>query len=213
MLAKKYYQNLFKPYFREINNGNFKSAQKRLAEIIKCFPSKGWYHQGLLISLMNKNKGSDHNTLKQKIFCFKKSLKYDSKNPAAWRALGNALFSLKKYKESESAYKKSLKYSKSALYKNDAMRFLADTAIAKKQYKKAENLLDKILKSKHRPPYFQIAYHYIKLYQKTGRQDLVNFWAQKGITSLKIVEKSGKKAYGPQNAYQKLQKLFLGYIK
>ncbi len=115
MFSRNHYQKLFKPYLKDINDGNFRSAQKRLAEIKKYFPSKGWYHQGLLIGMMNKNRTANYSMLKQKIACFEKSLKYDSKNSAAWRALGNALFSIKRYKKAEEAYKKSLKYSKSEL--------------------------------------------------------------------------------------------------
>lgn len=213
MSTKNNYQKLFRLYFNEVNKENFKSAQEKLIEIKKLFPAKGWYHEGLLLGVMNKNKATDQNILKQKVACFEKSLNYDSKSAATWRALGNTLFSLKKYKKAEEAYKASFKYSKSTLYKNDAIRFLADIAVIKKQYKKAENLLNKIIKSKYRPPYLQIAHHYIKLYQKTGQQDLVNFWAQKGIMSSTIVEKSGKKAYGPKDTYKRLRKFFAGYIK
>ena len=151
--------------------------------------------------------------MRKQINAFKRSLRFNTKNAAAWRALGNSLFRLKKYTEAERAYKKSFEYSKSRLYKNDALRFLADIALQQGKKTNALQLLKRVLKSKYRPPYIQLAPHFIAYYQKTNNQKRVNYWANKGLVSTKIIAKSGKQAYGPPDTYKKIEQYFQNFIR
>lgn len=212
-MKKNIYKRLFQIYKSQIQKGKFRDAQKTLLKIKKLYPAKGWYHIGLLYPMLASRKISKSIVLKRQIEYFKKSLLYDAMNPSAWRALGNTLFQLKRYDVAEKAYKQSLKYSRSELYKNDALRFLVDILVVKKQFKKALRILNKILHSRHRPPYIQIANHFINYYQKIGNQKMINYWAKKAITSAKIIEKSGKAAYGPKNTYKKAIQYFRNFIK
>lgn len=212
-MNKNTYEKLFQIFKSQIQNGKFKNAEKILQKIKKINPAKGWYHLALLYPMLVSQGVSQKTILSKQIEYFKKSLSYNDKNPSAWRALGNTLFQLKNYDAAEKAYKQSLKYSHSELYRSDALRFLADILIEKRQFKKALGILNKILRSKHRPPYIQLANHFITYYQKTGNQKMVNYWAKKTITSAKIIEKSGKPAYGPKDTYQKAIQYFRSLIK
>jgi len=211
-MIKNIYKKSFQNYKSQMQNGKFENAEKILQKIIKINPVKGWYHFGLLYPMLVSKKIFQKTVLSKQIEYFNRSLSYDKKNPATWRALGNTLFQLKKYDAAEEAYKQSLEYSRSELYKNDALRFLADILIVRRQFKKAFQILNKILHSKHRPPYIQLANHFIVYYQKIGNQKLVNYWAKKAITSAKIIEKSGKPAYGPKDTYRRAVKYFESFI-
>lgn len=207
------FAKIFYPYIEDIRQGRINSAQKKLIQMKQSFPARGWYHEGILLPLIPKNTVRTAKLNKKRLLCFEQSLSYDPKNAAAWRAQGNILFILKKYKEAELSFKKSLIHSRSMLYKNDARRFLADIALVNGNYKGALRLLNKVRQSKYRPPYIQLAPHYISIYKTLANKAKVKFWALKGITSTKIIEKSGKKPYGPKDTYQKVRAMFSSYLQ
>lgn len=213
MALKKEYKIIFNQYKKALANKKFNRAKTVLNKMKKQFPSRVWYHEGLLYSLRMGNKKTKKEIIKKQIYCFKKSLEYDNKNAAVWRALGNSLIKIKKYREAENAYKNSYKFSKSELYKNDALRFLADIALIKNNKRMAINILNKILRSSKRPPYMQLAFHFISYYKKCGNKKMANFWAKKGILSTKIIKKSGKSAYGPKDTYNRIIEYFQKEIK
>lgn len=204
------YRKLFETYKSYIRKGNFRATEKILDKIEEVNPAKGWYHHSLLFPALS-SKGAK--IYPKQIEYLKKSPSYDSKDPSTWRALGNVYFQLKKYDLAENAYKQSLKYSRSELYKNDALRFLADISIANGELDGALKMLNKVLRSKHRPPYIQLAGHFIDYYKAKGNQETVDYWAKKGVTSTKIIEKSGKQPYGTKDIYQKRIKHFESFIK
>ncbi|OGG72580.1 hypothetical protein A3A38_04645 [Candidatus Kaiserbacteria bacterium RIFCSPLOWO2_01_FULL_53_17] len=212
-MGKVIYKNLFRIYKSHLQNAEYQDARNTLLKIKEINPAKGWYHQGLLYPRLATKRASRRDVFSKQVGYFKKSLSYNGKDPSAWRALGNAYFQLKKYDLAERAYRQSLKFSRSELYKNDALRFIADILIVRGELKKALAILNKVFRSKHRPPYIQLASHFVSYYQKVGNQEMVNHWAKKAILSAKIIEKSGKPAYGPKDIYQKVIRDFEGFIK
>ena len=202
---------IFEKYKQAIRQSDIVKAGKHLEQLKAIAPAKGWYHQGLFWPFVSKKNNTW--VVHKQINAFKRSLRFNTKNAAAWRALGNSLFRLKKYTEAERAYKKSFEYSKSRLYKNDALRFLADIALQQGKKTNALQLLKRVLKSKYRPPYIQLAPHFIAYYQKTNNQKRVNYWANKGLVSTKIIAKSGKQAYGPPDTYKKIEQYFQNFIR
>ena len=207
------YGRLFHLYRSQVQKGSFREAKKTLLRIKEVNPAKGWYHQGLLYPRLATKRASRRDVFSKQVGYFKKSLSYNEKDPSTWRALGNAYFQLKKYNLAENAYRQSLKFSRSELYRNDALRFIADILIMRGELKKVLAILNKILRSKHRPPYIQLASHFVSYYQKVGDQEMINYWAKKAILSAKIIEKSGKPAYGPRDIYQRIIRDFEGFIK
>jgi len=207
------YKSLFEKYRYQISKGSFDVAEKILDEIKKINPAMGWYHHALLYPMHWGKNESKAKIYSKQIEYLKKSLSYNEKNPHSWRALGGTYFQFKKYKEAESALRQSLKYCRSGLCKTDGLRFLGSILIAKGELERGFTELNKALKSRHRPPYIQLARHFIDYYNLKGNQEMVNYWAKKGIMSAKIIEKSGKQAYGPKNIYRRIIKDFEEFIK
>lgn len=204
MRNKKLFTKLFQRYRRVLQKHDFSRAQTILGQLKSSHPSKGWYHHGLFIGVRAFFRKTGTKTVSQQIACFQKSLAYDPKYESAWRALGMCYFSQKQYSLAEKAFQNSLRYARNDIFRGDALRLLSDVTLKRGDVKKAFRLLNKIFTLKKRPPYFQLADHFIKYYQITGDRGKIREWAKRGIMSARIVEKSGKQAYGDKVAYQKI---------
>lgn len=195
-----------------MSRGDFVRAQKILNEIKQSFPSNGWYHQGLLVGSRAFKQGIFRKSIQQRIVCFKQSLAYNPRYESAWRALGMCYMELKQYRKAEDAFQKSLVYARNDIFRGDALRHLSDVALKNGNTKKAFGLLQKVLRMKKRPPYIELANHFIRYYQKIKDKEKVKEWARKGILSARIVEKSGKMAYNDKSAYRTMIKEFETFL-
>ena len=213
MRRKKLFTRLFLRYRRMLRQRRYDLAQKVLDEMKASHPSSAWYHQGLLLSTRAFHKKTGTKTLRQEIACFKKSLEHNPRYDAAWRSLGICYLLQRQYAKAESAFKNSFACARNDIIRGDALRYLSTTALQQGKLKKSLALLNRILKLKKRPPYLQLASHFIAYYRKTKNKNKIIEWARKGIMSARIVEKSGKQAYfGDKNEYQNMIREFQSII-
>src|SRR5258708_5770397 len=107
-----------------------------------------------------------------------------------------------------------MKLSPTIPWHNDNKRFLAAIYIQTLKYGEAEKILDSISSEPRylRPPFHQLAWHYISLAKSTNQPKLAIYWAKLGLKSIRITAKTGKKAYGPKSTYSSIEEKFLNII-
>lgn len=208
---KEKYQNLNQRYREALAKKDYNRARNIVEEIKKIDPKKGWYFDSLILAFSSP-KPLSVNIQKERIRKLKKALSYDKKYASGWRALGYIYIVLHKYKNAENSFLNSKKYSNDDLLRNDARLGLVSVYLAYKKYKTAERLLKEIYTSKNRPVLTEIAPHFISVGQATNNPKLVKKWVKLGLRSVRIIAKSGKKAYG-HNAYKKIEENYINILK
>lgn len=191
-------------YIKRVQLSDFKGAAALLKEVKRLDPALGWYHHALLYPMHWGRRDAKRERYRKQIEYLKKSLAYDNKNSAALRYLAGIYFQLKEFKEADAAIRDSIKYCRSGLCRADGLRLLGSILIAQGSIEDGFVQLNKVLRMKHRPPFIQLARHFIDYYKATGNQEMVNYWVAKGVKSARIIAASGKRPYGPSDIYDRI---------